>query len=152
MEEARNKSTLMLVVITCLVGMALGSALTLALTQHSQSIPTSGMVMGIGVGIYSDSACTQNLTGISWGLVRPGESVNRTVYVKNTGNAPITLSMAASGWNPLAANGQIIVTWDKESSSLAAGQSAAATIILTVSSSISGVTDFSVNVVITGAG
>ena len=142
----------MLVVITCLVGMALGSALTLALTQHSQSIPTSGMVIGIGVGVYSDSACTQNLTSISWGTVRPGESVNRTVYVKNTGNAPIILSMAVSGWNPPAANGQITVSWDKEGSSLGAGQSAAATIVLSVSSSISGVTDFSVNVVITGAG
>ncbi len=152
MEEARNKSTLLIVAVTCLVGMALGSALTLALTQRSQSIPTSGMIIGIGVGVYADSPCSQNLTGISWGLVAPGESVNRTIYVKNTGNAQITLSMAASGWNPPTANGQIAVSWDREGAALGAGQSVAATIVLSVSPSISGVSDFGVNVVITGSG
>src|SRR5512136_1838711 len=128
--------------------MALGSVLTLALTQRSQSIPTSGMVIGIGVGVYADQACSQNLTGISWGVVAPGESVNRTVYVKNTGNAQITLSMAASGWSPPTANGRIAVSWDRESSLLGASQSVAATIVLFVSPSISGVSDFSVKVVI----
>jgi hypothetical protein len=124
LEQARSKSTLMLIAATCLIGMALGSALTLALTQHSQSIPTSGMIMGVGVGVYSDSACSQNVTGISWGTVRQGDSVNRTVYVKNTGNSQIALSMASSGWNPPAASGQIAVSWDREGSSLGAGQSA----------------------------
>jgi len=45
------------------------------------------MVIGIGVGVYADVACSQNLTGISWGKVAPGESVNRKVYVKNTGQS-----------------------------------------------------------------
>ncbi len=148
MEEARNKSTVLIVAVTCLIGMALGSALTLALTQRSQSIPTSGMIIGIGVGVYADVACSQNLTGISWGVVAPGESVNRTVYAKNTGNAQITLSMSASGWNPPAANGQIAVSWDREGSSLGAGQSAAAIIVLSVLPGISGVSDFSVTAVI----
>ncbi len=109
LEEARNKSTLLIVAVTCLVGMALGSALTLALTQRSQSIPTSGMIIGIGVGVYADSACSQNLTGISWGIAAPGESVNRTVYVKNTGNAQITLRMLTSGWNPSAASVTVVI-------------------------------------------
>ncbi len=109
MEEARNKSTLLIIAVTCLVGMALGSALTLALTQRSQSIPTSGMIIGIGVGVYADSACSQNLTGISWGIAAPGESVNRTVYVKNTGNAQITLRMLTSGWNPSAASVTVVI-------------------------------------------
>jgi hypothetical protein len=152
LEQARNKSTLLLVAVTCLVGMALGSALTLALTQQSQSIPTSGTVIGVGVGVYSDSGCTQNLTSLSWGTVRPGESVNRTVYVKNTGNAPITLTMAASGWNPAAANGPITIAWDREGASLTGGQSLSATVALSVSPSISGITDFSVNLIVTGSG
>ncbi len=109
MERAKNKSTLLLVAVTCLVGMALGSALTLALIQRSQSIPTSGMIIAIGVGVYADSTCSQNLTGISWGTVAPGESVNRTVYVKNTGNAQITLSMASSGWNQSAASVTVVI-------------------------------------------
>ena len=152
MEQAKSKSTLLFVAIACLAGMALGSALTLAVTQRSQSIPTSGTVIGIGVGVYADSGGAQNLTSISWGSVYPGESVNRTVYVKNTGNAPITLSMATSGWSPAAANGSINITWDREGASLNAGQAVAATLTLSTSPGISGITDFSVNIIITWSG
>ena len=152
MEQAKSKSTLLFVAVACLAGMALGSALTLAVTQRSQSIPTSGTVIGIGVGVYADSGGAQNLTSISWGSVYPGESVNRTVYVKNTGNAAITLSMATSGWSPAAANGSINITWDREGVSLNAGQAVAATLTLLTSPGISGITDFSVNIIITGSG
>ena len=152
MEQAKSKSTLLFVAVACLAGMALGSALTLAVTQRSQSIPTSGTVIGIGVGVYADSAGAQNLTSISWGSVCPGEGGNRTVYVKNTGNAAITLSMTTSGWSPAAANGSINITWDREGVSLNAGQAVAATLTLLTSPGISGITDFSVNIIITGSG
>jgi archaellum component FlaG (FlaF/FlaG flagellin family) len=78
--------------------------------------------------------------------------VSRTIYVKNTGNVPITLSMTTTAWNPAGAAGQITVMWDKESASLNPGQSTSATLTLSVSPSISGVTSFSVNVVVTGSG
>jgi hypothetical protein len=134
------------------VGLVVGSALTYAALQVSFSIPTSGSVFAVNVGVYSDSACTFNLTSISWGSVRPGESVDRAVYVKNTGNAPITLSMTTSGWNPAVANGPISISWNKEGTALNAGQSTAATITLSTSSGISGITDFSVNIIVTGSG
>jgi hypothetical protein len=122
------------------------------LISVSQSVSSSGSVTAINVGVYSDSSCTQNLTTIDWGTVAPGNSVTKTVYVKNTGNSDITLSMTKNGWNPTSANGPITVTWNKESTTLSAGASAAAIITLSVSSSISGITTFSVNIVITGTG
>lgn len=151
MEQVNSKRVLLFVVAACLIGMVVGSAVTFAVLQRSYSISSAGLVIGVNVGVFADSACTQNLTAISWGSVYPGESVSRTVYVKNTGNAPITLSMAAAGWNPAAANGSISIGWDREGVSLISGQVVAATLTLSTSPSISGM-NFSVTIIITGSG
>lgn len=143
---------MMLVVAACLIGGLVGSAVTFAVMQRSYSFPTSGTIIGVGVGVYADSACTQNLTAISWGNVYPDESINRIVYVKNTGNAPITLSMATADWVPSVANGPLSLAWDVEGATLDPGQAVAATITLSVSLGVSGITDFSVNIIVTGSG
>lgn len=152
MQPLNPKRAMLVAVAACLIGMIVGAAVTVAVIQRSYSIPTTGMVVGINIGVFADSACTQNLTNISWGSVYPGENVNRTVYVKNTGNAPITLSMVTTAWNPAGANGPITLTWNREGMSLNAGQSTSATLTLNVSSSISGIADFSVTMIITGSG
>ncbi|MBT0159172.1 hypothetical protein G4O51_04225 [Candidatus Bathyarchaeota archaeon A05DMB-2] len=104
------------------------------------------------MGVYQNSDCTQSLTLIDWGTISPGGSVTKTIYVKNTGNTAITLSMTKSGWNPTSANGPITITWNRESMNLNPGASTAATLTLNVSSSISGITSFSVNIIIAGTG
>jgi hypothetical protein len=147
-----DKRLFCFVALALAVGLLVGSAATYAALQVSFSIPTSGSVFAVNVGVYSDSACTVNLTSISWGAVSPGESVDRTVYVKNTGNAPITLSMATSGWSPSVANGPISISWNREGTALNPGQSTAATITLSTSAGISGITDFNVNIIVTGSG
>ncbi|MCW4044355.1 MAG: hypothetical protein NWE94_02410 [Candidatus Bathyarchaeota archaeon] len=134
-----------------MVGLIL-TVTTAGLLSVSQTVSSTGTVTAVNVGVYSDSQCTQTLTNINWGTISPGNSVTYTIYVKNTGNTPITLSMTKTGWNPANADGPITVTWNKEGTSLSAGQSTAATLTLTVSSGISGITTFSVNIVITGTG
>ena len=152
MEQVNAKRVLMFVVAACLVGMVVGSAVTMAVLNEKRAIPTSGSVVAVNVAVYSDSACTLNLTSINWGFVYPGDSVSRTIYVKNGGNIPLTLSMAAAGWNPAAAAGQIAIILDRENFALGPGHSTSASLTLGVSPSVSGITDFSVNVVITGVG
>jgi hypothetical protein len=125
---------------------------TAGLLSVNQSIPTSGTLSTVNVGVYSNIACTQQLTSISWGSLAPGGTAATTVYVKNTGTNQITLTMTRTNWNPAGANGPISVTWDKESTTLTANQVATATLTLSVSSSISGITTFSVDIVITGTG
>ena len=98
MEKVNPKRAAIFAMATCLIGMVVGSAVTLAILNVQRSIPSSGMVVAVNVGVYSDSACTLNLTSIDWGNVYPGGSVPRTIYVKNTGNAPITLSMTTALW------------------------------------------------------
>jgi hypothetical protein len=131
------------------VGLVL-AVTTAGLLSVSQSVPSSGTITTVNVGVYSDSACNLPLTSIDWGTISPGNIVTRIIYVKNTGTAQITLSMTKTDWNPPSADGPITLTWDKGGTTLNANQVATATLTLSVSSSISGITIFSVNIVITG--
>jgi hypothetical protein len=141
-----STKTLLLIIAT---GVIL-TATTAGVLTVNKAIPSTGTISTINVEVYSDSACSQPLSSINWGTLSPGATVTKTVYIKNTGNAQITLSMTTNNWNPTNANGPITIFWDKEGSTLASGQSTAAVITLRVSSSISGITSFSCNIVITG--
>ena len=115
-------------------------------------VSASGVVATANLGVYSDSACTTKLTSIDWGTISPSSSISKTVYVKNLGTTPLTLRMSETNWNPTSANGPITLTWNRENAPLAANQSSSATLTLAIASSISGITSFSTNIVITGTG
>ena len=104
------------------------------------------------IGVYSDIACTNTQSGITWGTVTVGTSTTQTVYVKNTGTAAMTLSLSSSNWTPTNANTYMTVSWDKQGQTLAAGQSTPAVITLTVSPSITGITTFSNTITLSGTG
>ena len=126
--------------------------LTSGLLLSSQTVPSNGTVLStVNVGVYNDQACTQNCTSISWGTLAPGNSTIRTVYVKNTGTLPITLSMSVTDWNPPEANGPIALSWNRQDAMLNASQWIDATLTLTILPSIdSSITNFSFNITITG--
>jgi hypothetical protein len=60
--------------------------------------------------------------------------------------------MSASNWSPAAAANSMTLSWNKQNSALAVGQSTSAVLTLTVNSDINGITTFSVNIVIAGTG
>jgi hypothetical protein len=123
-----------------------GALSTTKNVNSSGSITTSA-----NLGVYSDSACTVPLTSIDWGTLAPGSTTTKTVYIKNIGTGvSLTLSMAASSWSPSAAGQSLTLTWDKAATTLAPNQSTAATFTLSVSSGITGVTSFDVQISITG--
>jgi hypothetical protein len=125
-------------------------ASVLALLQSSRTVPTSGTVRTVNVGVYQDNLCTQPLLSINWGTVDPGTSVLKTVYVKNQGSVSMTLNMTTNSWSSSNAQAYMTLTWDKETASVAPGNNVQATLNLTVLPAITGVTDFSFNIVITG--
>ena len=127
--------------VTLFNSLALGS---------SKVVRTSGISGKPNLGLYSDGACTLSLTSIDWGLVYPGASSNRTIYIKNLGNLQLVLNLATTNWNPRTANSQIVVNWNRESAALAASQVVSATLTLSVSSNATNLTAFRVDVVITG--
>jgi hypothetical protein len=148
---AMRKISTVAIIAIAVVGLAL-TLTTAGLLSVTQLVSSSGIISTVNVGVYSDSACTQPLASIDWGTISPGSSVTRTIYVKNTGNTQVTLSMTTTNWNPTSANGPITLTWNRQGATLSAGASVAATLTLSASSSISSITTFSVTIVITGAG
>jgi hypothetical protein len=144
------KKLSMVALIAIIVTLIILTVTTTGLLSVNQTISSSGTVTAINVGVYSDSACTTELTSIDWGTISPGNSENRTIYLKNTGNAQITLSMTKTNWNPANADGPITLTWNRESTKLDVDQVTTAALTLSLSESISGITNFSVDIVITG--
>ena len=118
----------------------------------SRPIEIRGTMKAIDVEVYWDSGYTDTVSAINWTILEPGDSVEKTVYVKNTGNAPVTLSMTSSGWNPLEAEDHITLSWDKEDEKLSPDAIVEAVLTLSVSPSISEITDFSSNIIIEGTG
>ena len=147
---APKVSSIIIIAIT-LAGMLL-TVTAASVISVNEALPTRGSISAINVGIYSDSGCSQKLTSIDWGDIAPGGTVTKTIYVKNTGNKQLMLQMTKTNWNPSGADGPISITWDREGTNISAGQSIQAVITLTVSSAISGINDFSVDIVITGVG
>jgi hypothetical protein len=121
-----------------------------AVPLMNRALPSSGTIRTFNVCVYSDFACTLNVESIDWGDLSPGGSVNRTVYVKNTGSTEITLGMTETNWTPATADGPLTLVWDKEGLKLGAGKITPATLTLNVSESITNITTFSVTILISG--
>jgi hypothetical protein len=117
----------------------------------TQTISSNGTVTAVNVGVYLDEECTQNCTSISWGTIYPGNSTSTTIYVKNTGTVPITLTMTAESWAPTNAGKYLTLSWDQQNTVLEVGDSVSANLTLSTASDTGDLTDFSVDIVITGA-
>ena len=147
----RVKQNLGVLLLTVVVALAGGLAVSGILTT-SRTLSSSGSVKAINVEVYWDLACTQVVNSVDWGIPEPGDVVSRTVYVKNTGSAQMTLALFDSGWNPAEAANYITLSWDREGALIDAGGVVEAVLTLTVSGSITGITDFSFNIGIEGTG
>lgn len=116
----------------------------------TRTIPNVGRLKAAGVGVYWDSSCTNVVSSIDWGSLDPGGRKTVTIYIKNEGNVQLKLSMTTGNWNPPSASSYITLSWNRESYVLPAGSVVSAVLTLSVSSSISGITNFSFDITITG--
>lgn len=147
----RRKTNLGVLIFAVSLALVSGLAVSgLLVTQKILS--SSGSVKAINVEVYWDVECTQVVTSIDWGNPEPGDSLNRTIYVKNTGSAPMTLNMSCSGWSPTEAANYLTLSWNRDGAQVNAGEVVNAVLTLSVSSFVSGITDFSFNIVIEGSG
>lgn len=142
-------ATIGLVVYTLVLAMV-GPMVSSALSNRTVS--NSGSIKAIGVDVYSDQACTNPVSSINWGIVNPGGNRNITVYIKNTGNSAITLSMTTSNWNPTNAPNYMALSWNYAGQTINANDVTSVTFTLTVSASITGITNFSFDITIAANG
>ena len=120
--------------------------------QTSRTVPNTGTVEAIGVGVYRDNDCTDPLYSIDWGTLEPGSSENVTCYIRNEGNSVSTLSMYTSNWNPSNASDYLSLSWDYSGQSIDVDEVIQVTFTLSVDTSIEGITSFSFDITIVGSG
>jgi hypothetical protein len=123
---------------------------TAGVLSMNQAIPFQGNVTAVNVAVYSDSQYTQNLTAINWGTLQPGNVETKIIYIKNTGTETVTLNMETANWQPTAAQTHITLTWNKENTTLEPNQQTPATLTLTISESISDISSFNGDLIISG--
>lgn len=144
---AMQKITMGTILTIAIVGMVVTAVGALVATRTISNI---GSVKAIGVGVYWDSSYTNAVSSINWGELQPGVAKNVTIYVKNEGSVKMKLSMTASNWSPTQASSYMTLSWNRENYVLNPGSVVSAVLTLSVSSSISGITSFSFDVIISG--
>jgi hypothetical protein len=124
----------------------------LSLLQSQRTVPNAGSLRGVGVGIYWDSACTNQTSSINWGLLDLGSNKTVTVYIRNEGISVATLSKVAQNWNPSSASSYMTLNWNYAGQSLSVRQVLPVKLTLVVASTVSGFTNFSFDIIIAAAG
>jgi len=107
-------------------------------------------VKTVGVKIYWERLCVNEVSSIGWGVVEAGSSKKVTVYIKNTGDMTITLSLDTANWNPPDASSYITLGWDYDGQSIKRARVIQVSLILSLSRGVTGIRDFSFDVIITG--
>ena len=150
---ALAKAKFTLILLTALAIAVAG--ITYAAITINQNIPSAGTITtSPNVGIYSNSQCTNSISTINWGSIGAGGNAQQTIYVEDTGDAPMTLSITVSNWSPTTASTYISLTWNGQGQQIQPGanNALAVTFTLNVSPNITGITTFSNSITISGTG
>ena len=138
-------------IITALVATGvLLTATSIGLLSVTEEVAFEGTITTLNVGLFLDQQCTQNCESMSWGGIYAGESASKTIYVKNTGDATITLSMTMTDWIPESADGPISMTWNRENYTLEPQETIQAALTLTISENANNISNFGYKMLITG--
>jgi hypothetical protein len=105
----------------------------------------------IEIDVYSNSACTQVISNVVWGDIEIGNSVSQTIYVKNSGDDGVILSLSTENWSPVDGTSYLQLSWDYDGNTISSGEVKGIILTLSVASSVSGFDTFSFDIVITGS-
>lgn len=162
-----------LIVMSCLT---IGSLSVTGLLQSTETVGSSGIVVRapppapaplgggsssppsppppepqVEIDIYNDLECTQIMSDISWGEIEAGETSTATIYVKNSGETGVTLSLDSENWSPSNAEDYMDLDWDYDNTNLQIGEVRGITLTLDVDADCPAMSGFVFDVVIIGS-
>jgi hypothetical protein len=140
------------IIVSVLAIAAIVAVGVFASITSTRTIPSNGTIVGVNLGVYLDSACTDQVFAINWTSVNPGSFVTQQVYVVNKGTTDMTLSLSNGTWSPVEANEYLTLTWNKIGATVHPGvvNATLATLTLSASDQFTNGTTFTGNVIITG--
>jgi hypothetical protein len=75
-------------------------------------INSTGIIVRIDAGLYSDINCTVPLESLEWGTLYAGGSKNQTVYLRNQGDTSFQLVLNMTNFDPTRISDYIRLTTD----------------------------------------
>lgn len=141
----------LMVIVTFVLILFMATQVT-SLIIASKTIPNVGSLKTVGVGVYFDTALTNKVSSIDWGVLDLGSNKNGTVYIRNEGNSAVSLTMNTANWNPSTTSNYMTLTWNYGGQSVNVGAVIQVKLTLSVSASAAGITNFSfdINIVANG--
>lgn len=111
-------------------------------------------IVGVGksIDVFWDANCMNPVASIDWGTLSPGDIENLTVFVRNEGESSTVLALNVSDWNPLPAASYLSIGWNYSGTAVPPGQVLPITLSMVVNETISGITNFGVNVTVSSGG
>jgi len=99
------------IVLVSVLLIASVGAVTYAALSSTGKFGSHGRIVSIGVQVFDNAALLVECRDINWGDLAAGASNTHTVWIKNNGTIPITLSMSAGDWVPLVAQQYVLFSW-----------------------------------------
>ena len=120
--------------------------------QNGIQIPkATAVTASAGIGVYWDPASTNSCQSISWGQLTPGAKKTIVLYLKNEGTDSIYYLLTTEQWYPTNASSYMTLQWDYNGTGATSGSVRRVSLTLVVSPRISGIVDFSFDIVIMGS-
>ncbi len=125
---------------------------TAVVVYYSLRLRGHGRIITVGVGAFKDPQCTIPVGEVDWGDIPAGGSSQVTLYLKNTGNRNVTLSLSSENWAPSVAQQYLTLSWNYAGQLVQPNQSGPVILTLNASENVTGFTDFAFDIIITASG
>lgn len=125
---------------------------TYAAITYRITIISTGNIIINGIEAFTNEDFSRANIPIKWRDMSPGERDAKTIYIKNTSNVPVTVSMTVTDWSPASAVGSINIQWNSEGALIQPGAAIPVVITCTISPTTTGLTNYSCNINIIATG
>lgn len=123
-----------------------------AVVYYELRLKGHGRIKVVGGTVYFDPEGTKEVAAIDWGMISPGGSAYTTLYFKSESNVPTNMTFRTEFWDPPEAGDFISMTWDYDGRDLNPDEILEVTLTLSVADAITGISEFSFDIVIVFAG
>lgn len=121
-------------VVLTAAGLAVIALVVAVVILTSAHLETSGTIVtnNPNLTIFADAACTKQISTVQWGTLQPSGSATVALFIKNSGNMPLTLTLTENNWSPATAQNYLTLSWNQENTKIQPGASQTVTIIINV--------------------
>ena len=135
-----------------IAGVVIAAIIAATIIYDSIRLRGHGRIKTINIDAYKDEACTIKVTEIDWGTLSPSDVKTAYIYLKNTGNSPVDVTVHTEKWSPAAAEQYMTFSWNFTQTSMQPSEVVYVELKLKVAANITGVNSFQFDIVITAAG